>query len=67
MGERERKSKVVSLAITPSEYMALVEEAAELSLRLREHITVQEVIRKIIREHLERRGRKGEAAAGRAG
>jgi len=45
MGERERKSKVVSLAITPSEYMALVEEAAELSLRLREHITVQEVIR----------------------
>jgi len=67
MGERERKSKVVSLAITPSEYMALVEEAAELSLRLREHITVQEVIRKIIREYLERRGRKGEAPAGRAG
>jgi hypothetical protein len=67
MGERERKSKVVSLAITPSEYMALVEEAAELSLRLREHITVQEVIRRIIREHLERRGRKGEGAAGRAG
>jgi hypothetical protein len=67
MGERERKSKVVSLAITPSEYMALVEEAAELSLRLREHITVQEVIRRIIREHLERRGRKGEAPAGRAG
>jgi hypothetical protein len=67
MGERERKSKVVSLAITPSEYMALVEEAAELSLRLKEHVTVQEVIREIIREHLERRGRKGEGAAGRAG
>ena len=67
MGERERKSRVVSLSLTPSEYAALVEEAAELSLRLKEHVTIQEVIRRIIREHLERRGGKGEVPAGRAG
>ena len=67
MGERELKSRVVSLSLTLSEYMALVEEAAELSLRLKKHVTIQEVIRRIIREHLERRGRKGEGAAGRAG
>ena len=67
MGERELKSRVVSLSLTPSDYAALVEEAAELSLRLKEHVTVQDVIRMAIREHLERRGRKGEAPAGRAG
>jgi len=67
MGERERKSKAINVALTPSDYAALVEEAAELSLRLREHVTVQDVIRTAIREYLERRGRKGEAAAGRAG
>ena len=68
MGERrERKSKAINVALTPSDYAALVEEAAELSLRLKEHVTVQDVIRMAIREHLERRGRKGEAPAGRAG
>jgi len=67
MSERRvRKSKAVNVALTPSDYAALVEEAAELSLRLKEHITVQEVIRRIIREHLERRSGKGEVP-GRAG
>ena len=65
MSERRvRKSKAVNVALTPSDYAALVEEAAELSLKLKEHVTVQEVIRRIIREHLERRG-KNEVPAGR--
>jgi hypothetical protein len=67
MGERERKSKAINVALTPSDYAALVEEAARLSLERKERVTVQDVIRTAIREHLERRGRKGEAAAGRAG
>jgi len=68
MGERrERKSKAINVALTPSDYAALVEEAARLSLELKERVTVQDVIRTAIREYLERRGRKGEGAAGRAG
>ena len=68
MGERrERKRKAINVALTPSDYAALVEEAARLSLERRERVTVQDVIRTAIREYLERRGRKGEAAAGRAG
>ncbi len=67
MSERERKSKAVSLALTPSEYAALVEEAARPSIELKERVTVQDVIRTAIREYLERRGRKGEVPAGRAG
>jgi len=68
MGERrERKVKSVNVALTPADFAALVEEAARLSVELKEHITVQDVIRTAIREYLERRGRKGEAAAGRAG
>jgi len=68
MGERrERKSKAINVALTPSDYAALVEEAARLSLELKEHVTIQDVIRTAIREYLERRGRKGEGAAGRAG
>jgi len=68
MGERrERKSKAVNVALTPADFAALVEEAARLSVELKEHITVQDVIRTAIREYLERRGRKGEAPAGRAG
>jgi hypothetical protein len=68
MGERrERKVKSVNVALTPADFAALVEEAARLSVELKEHITVQDVIRTAIREYLERRGRKGEAPAGRAG
>ena len=68
MGERrERKSKAINVALTPTDFAALVEEAARLSLELKERVTVQDVIRTAIREHLEGRGRKGEAAAGRAG
>jgi hypothetical protein len=68
MGERrERKSKAINVALTPSDYAALVEEAARLSLERKERVTIQDVIRTAIREYLERRGRKGEAAAGRAG
>jgi hypothetical protein len=68
MGERrERKVKSVNVALTPADFAALVEEAARLSVELKEHITVQDVIRTAIREYLERRGRKGEVPAGRAG
>ena len=68
MGERrERKSKAINVALTPTDFAALVEEAARLSLERKERVTVQDVIRTAIREHLERRGRKGEGAAGRAG
>jgi hypothetical protein len=67
MGERERKSKAINVALTPADFAALVEEAARLSLELKQRVTIQDVIRTAIREHLERRGRKGEAAAGRAG
>ena len=67
MGERERKRKAINVALTPSDYAALVEEAARLSVELKEHVTIQDVIRTAIREYLERRGRKGEGAAGRAG
>jgi len=67
MGERrERKSKAINVALTPSDFAALVEEAARLSVELKEHVTVQDVIRTAIREYLERRGRKNEAPAGRA-
>ena len=68
MGERrERKRKAINVALTPSDFAALVEEAARLSVELKEHVTIQDVIRTAIREYLERRGRKDEAAAGRAG
>jgi len=68
MSERRvRKSKAINVALTPSDYAALVEEAARLSLELKKHMTVQDVIRTAIREYLERRGRKGEVPAGRAG
>lgn len=67
MGKRERKSKEVNVALTPADFAALVEEAARLSVELKQHVTVQDVIRMAIREYLERRGRKGEGAAGRAG
>ncbi|NAZ31807.1 MAG: hypothetical protein GU352_03775 [Acidilobus sp.] len=67
MGERERKSKAINVALTPADYAALVEEAARLSLELQKHVTVQDVIRTAIREYLEGRGRKGEVPAGRAG
>jgi hypothetical protein len=66
-GRRERKSKAINVALTPADYAALVEEAARLSVERKERVTVQDVIRTAIREHLEGRGRKGEAAAGRAG
>jgi len=65
-GRRERKSKEINVALTPADYAALVEEAARLSVELKEHVTVQDVIRTAIREYLERRGRKNEAPAGRA-
>jgi len=68
MGERrERRARSVNVALTPADFAALVEEAARLSVELKEHVTVQDVIRTAIREYLERRGRKGEAPAGRAG
>jgi len=68
MGERrERKSKAINVALTPTDFAALVEEAARLSLERKERVTIQEVIRTAIREYLERRGRKGEVPAGRAG
>jgi hypothetical protein len=68
MGERrERKSRAINVALTPADFAALVEEAARLSLELKQRVTIQDVIRTAIREHLERRGRKGEGAAGRAG
>jgi len=67
MSERRvRKSKAINVALTPSDYAALVEEAARLSLELKERVTVQDVIRTAIREYLERRGGKGEVP-GRAG
>ncbi len=67
MGKRERKSKEVNVALTPADFAALVEEAARLSVELKQHVTIQDVIRMAIREYLERRGRKGEVPAGRAG
>ena len=66
MGERKPKRKIVGLALAYSDYAALLEEAAELSKRLGRQVTVQDVIREVIREHLERRGRKSEVP-GRAG
>jgi hypothetical protein len=67
MRGRERKSKEVNVALTPADFAALVEEAARLSVERKERVTVQDVIRTAVREYLEGRGRKGEAAAGRAG